>query len=100
MRTSILRALLIAGLLAAVASPGTACLWDRELVAQESEFKSSYLETPAPTDSPGQVVPGSLGLIAIIVGFAMLGGALIVGLVVGLLRQNEQRRRQFNEDPQ
>ncbi len=47
MRRLFLGLVLAAAALAAAPGPVFACIWDRELVAHEKQFKSSYLEQPA-----------------------------------------------------
>src|SRR5437764_13610992 len=60
MQRSILSVVLAAGMLALSAGRASACLWDRELVPHEKQFKSNYLdqqhETSYETPSAGPLV--------------------------------------------
>lgn len=77
----VLVAVLSAASLAATTATATACLWDQEVKAHETQFKSSYLEQPAPA-SPSvlQSLSSPVGLLGV-VGVVMLTGATCVGVV-------------------
>jgi hypothetical protein len=102
MQRLILGAILSCGLLVLAAGPASACLWDRELVPHEKEFKSNYLEQPykeyksnsseqpygAPSSGPIARGPGTrVGLLAGGAGLLMLLSGLTVGIVRGKVRQ-------------
>jgi hypothetical protein len=73
--------LLAALLLATIASPGRACINDRELIPHEREFKSDYNPEPAaePSRGPSGYVVGAVTASG--VGGALLAGALAIGLM-------------------
>lgn len=55
---------------ASLAGNAAACLWDKELVGQEQQFKSSYLEqqpppSPSPLNSPALPIAGAGVLLAV-----------------------------------
>lgn len=81
------------GLLPVVAGPGSACLWDREMVPHEKQFKSNYLNDSADDPTSGNGTDGlrsPLGLLASTAGVLMLMGGLVVGLVRAKARQRPQ----------
>jgi hypothetical protein len=102
MQRLILCVLLAAGWLVLVAGPASACLWDRETVHHEKEFRSNYLDRLAETPSDGpyeKSPPALLGVLAGGGGLLMLVGAVIVGLVRGMaLQRGQASQNRFNED--
>ena len=85
-----LRAALAVALLPLVAAPATACMWDRETVAHEKQFKSNYLEQPGGTPSGGQY-PTTFPTVTPLVGGAGLL-MLVGGIIVGSVRLSARRR--------
>jgi hypothetical protein len=68
-----------------LASHAAACLNDREIENQERFFKSSYIEKPAPEQSPSPSAPAGDPLMVyggIGGGTLLLIGAFAVGLMV------------------
>jgi|SRR6266542_3570274 len=90
MQRVILSMILSVGLLALSAGPASACLWDRELVGHEKEFKSSYPEQPYETPPAGPMTRGpgtGVGLLAGGAGLLMLLSGMVIGTVRGKARQ-------------
>ncbi|MBA4187448.1 MAG: hypothetical protein C0467_05455 [Planctomycetaceae bacterium] len=93
----LLAVLLSGGVFVATAPSATACLWDKEVVGHEKQFKSSYIEHAAPnsTEPPHMVqrIGSSIGVLGG-VGVLMLAGAMLVGVV----RHREASKRSTSEN--
>ena len=89
MRRLIHCVVLSAGWLALAAGPPSACLWDRELVGHEKQFKSNYIEPSYEPSSDGPIARGpggGTGLLAGGAGLLMLLSGMVVGTVRGRAR--------------
>ena len=99
MQRIILLLMLAAGCLVLVTGPASACLWDRETVPHEKQFKSNYLENSAEPSSEGQYeesLPQMAMFLAGGAGLAMLLSGLSLGLVRGVALQRDQASRSPN----
>ncbi len=73
--------MLSAASLATMAEPASACLWDNEVKGHETQFKSSYIEQPAPASpSVMQSLSSPVGLVGV-VGVVLLAGTTCIGVV-------------------
>jgi hypothetical protein len=77
--------LVCAGTLAVLPASAAACLWDREMVPHEKQFKSNYLEQPGPYGSVDARTRSSswIGLWGGGAAGLMLVSALLIGFVRG-----------------
>ncbi|MGL4422195.1 MAG: hypothetical protein ACRCZF_16115 [Gemmataceae bacterium] len=99
----ILCVLLTVALLAEVASPARACMWDRDTISHEKQFKSKYLDSVGDNPSRGLPMDGVASIVRQLAGgggvFLLLSG-LTVGLVRGVARQRGQSSRNpFSDGP-
>ena len=72
-------------MLLAVVSPAAACINDRESLQSEKEFKSSYIEKPAPAPQQYEPEPSTADQLMVFggsgIGVALLIGAALMGVV-------------------
>src|SRR5262245_37899934 len=100
MRRSICCVLLCAGWFLVVPAPAAACLWDREMVPHEKQFKSSYLESPSGSAADAFTPPPQwIWLLGGGAGVLMLTSGLVIAVVRGRAAQRDLRQSQrLSED--
>src|SRR5262245_38181593 len=79
----ILGVVLASAWLAVAAGPASACIWDREMVPHEKQFKSNYLDQPAEDGVLARRGSYSTGPLLAGAGVVMLLGGVVIGFARG-----------------
>ncbi len=96
MNRLVVASVLSLGALAFTASSVKACMWDKEVVGHEKQFKSSYIDQP--NASPVEAAPPLSQRLGSTVG--VIGGVgvvmIVAAMVVGVVRHRESTTKTTN----